>query len=352
MKVVRIILVLLGLLILLVVGIGFFGPSEMNVSHKKVLKAPLPAVWEQVVEFKNWPNWSPWAASDPEMKVTYNEAGSRGVGGGYSWDGPKTGIGEMEIREITEGEEIGMDIGFDMGDGMEYSTCDMQFKEVEEGTEVVWNFESTGGTGFFQRIMNVVMPSMLTGMYETGLTAMEKAANDNPFTSKEAPALEMGMEEVDLEGFHYIGKRYTDVKVADITKEMYSAAYQEIFTVTGANGDVAKLIQPPISVTEAYDDETTSSTFSIAMKSSEEIYGGMKLASAYIKPHKAITFMHIGPYETLSDTYEKMMPAIYAKGLTPLMPCYEIYMTDPGTEPDPSKWETQIVIPTEWIEAM
>ena len=76
MKVLRIILVLLGLLALLTVGIGFFGPSEISVSHKKVMKAPLPAVWEQVVEFKNWPNWSPWVASDQDMKITYNEFGS------------------------------------------------------------------------------------------------------------------------------------------------------------------------------------------------------------------------------------------------------------------------------------
>ena len=351
MKVLRIILVLISLLILLIVGVGLFGPTEMNVSHKKVLKVPLPAVWEQVVEFKNWESWSPWAASDPDMKVTYNEAGSRGVGCGYSWDGPNTGIGEMEIREITEDKEIGMDIGFDMGDGMEYSTCDMQFSEVEGGTEVTWNFESTGGTKFGQRLMNVIMPSMLTGMYEQGLTGMEKAALANPVTAIKPEAKEMGIEEAEMPGFFYIGKRYVDVNAADITSEMYSSAYQAIFKEVAAKGDAAKLIQPPISVTEAHDDNEVS-TFSIAMMSTEKLMGGLTLASEYIKPHKAMTYIHKGPYETLSDSYEKIMPAIYAKGVTPLLPCYEIYITDPGTELDPSKWETKIVVPVEWVEAM
>ena len=352
MKVLRIILVLLGLLALLIVGIGFFGPSDMNVSHKKVMKAPLPAVWEQVVEFKNWPNWSPWAASDPEMKITYSKAGSRGLGGGYSWEGPKTGKGEMEIREIREGEKIGMDIGFDMGGGMEYSTCDMQFKEVEGGTEVTWNFESSGNTGFGERLSNVIMPSILKGMYEEGLNGMEKEAIANPFIPKEIEVVDVAMEEVDMPGLFYIGKRYVDKNIEEITAKMYTSSYRDIFKEVAENGEAAKLIQPPVSVTEAYDNETKVSTFTIAMMSTEKLYGGLSLATDYIKPHKAMIYRHKGSYERLPESYEAIMPAIYAKGLTPLMPSYELCLIGPITEPDDSKWVTQIVIPLEWIEAM
>lgn len=352
MKVLRIILVLLGLLALLTVGIGFFGPSEISVSHKKVMKAPLPAVWEQVVEFKNWPNWSPWVASDQDMKITYNESGSRGLSGGYSWKGPKSGKGEMEIREIKEGEKIGINIGVDMGDGMEYSTCDMQFKEVEGGTEVTWNWESSGNISFGERLSNVIMPSILKGMYEEGLNGLEKAAISNPFITEELEVKGIAMKEVEMPELFYIGKRYVDRNKEEITAKMYASSYKDIYREVSGNGEVSKLVQPPISVTEAFDNETKVSTFTIAIMSTEKLYGGLSLATDYIKPHKAMVYVHKGSYETLPESYERLMPAIYAKELTPLMPSYEVYSIGPINEPDNSKWITQIVIPLEWIEAM
>jgi len=347
MKVIRIILVLIGLLLLIFVGVGLFGPTSMEVTHKKVVKAPMASVWEQVVDFKNWPNWSPWAESDTAMVVTYGEKGSRGVGGSYSWEGPVTGVGEMEIREITENEEIGMDIGFDMGEGMTYSTADMQFKEVEGGTEITWNFNSSGQEDFMERIFNVIMPSVLKGMYDTGLTNLEQAALENPYKPKKEVPMEVGVREMEKEGFWYIGDRYTDVTMSDVGQAEYGASYQKIFAHLGATGNADKIIQPPMSVTHAYDTETTITTFSVAMKTSQEVDPGTDLECVYIEPHKALVYMHVGDYEGISKSYEKAVQVMLAKGYTMKLPSYEVYITDPGTEPDSSKWKTELVIPVE-----
>ncbi len=352
MKVLRIILVLLGLLVVLFLGVGLFGPTGMDVSHTKVVKAPMSSVYEQVIEFKNWPNWSPWQEMDPEMKVTYGENGSRGVGGSYSWDGPQTGVGEMEIREAVEGEKIGMDLGFDMGDGMDYNTCDMMFKEVPEGTEVTWTFKSSDKDGFMERIFNVVGPSMLKGSYEKGLNNLEQAAIDNPYVEKKTLPIEEGVREADYDGFYYVGEKYSDVKIEDVSSDDFASSFMKVFAHLGVTGNMDKVVQPPLSVNEAYDEETTVSTFVVAMRTTEKVDGGADLVSEYVMPHKALTYIHVGPYENLPASYEKIVEVAMAKGYEMLFPCYEIYLTDPETEPDTSKWKTEIVLPVEWKEAM
>ena len=60
---------------------------------------------------------------------------------------------------------------------------------------------------------------------------------------------------------------------------------------------------------------------------------------------RALEAMHVGPYETLPETYGKVMARMQAEGLTPGDTMWEYYLSDPGTEPDPSAWKTLIVWP-------
>jgi effector-binding domain-containing protein len=56
--------------------------------------------------------------------------------------------------------------------------------------------------------------------------------------------------------------------------------------------------------------------------------------------------VHAGPYDTLGATYDAMRswldgnPDYVANGGP-----WEIYLTDPSAEPDPSKWLTEIIFP-------
>ncbi|MFK7757919.1 MAG: SRPBCC family protein [Flavobacteriales bacterium] len=350
MKVLRIILVLVALLAILIVGIGFMGPTGMEISHSKTIKAPKEAVYNQVNNLKNWKNWSPWYAEDPEMKLAYSEGDASGEGAWYTWNGEKSGVGKLEIREASD-SKLGMDIGFDLGKGLEYSTCDMMFKELGEAeTEVTWTFSSSNQTGFISRIMNVVMPSMLKGQYEKGLNGLESAAQDNPFKKTEPKKVETGMRIQEMDGFHYIGKRFNNIMVQDIKAEDYANSYGKIMEYLGGMNAMNKLVQPPIALTESYNLETTESTFVVAMKTSELIAPNEDLITDYFKAHKAMTIVHLGPYENLPGTYEKIMGAIRAQNMEPIFPSYEVYITDPGAEPDQSKWETLVVVPIQWTE--
>jgi effector-binding domain-containing protein len=54
---------------------------------------------------------------------------------------------------------------------------------------------------------------------------------------------------------------------------------------------------------------------------------------------------HVGPYEGLTDTYQQMAGWISAQGLIPGPAVWEVYLSDPGQEPDPATWRTEVYWP-------
>ncbi len=74
-------------------------------------------------------------------------------------------------------------------------------------------------------------------------------------------------------------------------------------------------------------------------------------ADGEVKPSElpsgpAAIAVHAGPYDTLGATYDAMSrwlennPDYVANGGP-----WEIYLTDPSAEPDPSKWLTEVIFP-------
>lgn len=55
--------------------------------------------------------------------------------------------------------------------------------------------------------------------------------------------------------------------------------------------------------------------------------------------------VHAGPYESLSQTYDAVESWIRSSGRTPTGGPWEIYLTDPSSEPNPAKWLTEILWP-------
>ena len=60
---------------------------------------------------------------------------------------------------------------------------------------------------------------------------------------------------------------------------------------------------------------------------------------------KAATVTHTGPYDQLRHTWEALTAWMKSEGLQPAGAPWEVYVTDPGAEPDSSKWRTDIFFP-------
>jgi effector-binding domain-containing protein len=62
---------------------------------------------------------------------------------------------------------------------------------------------------------------------------------------------------------------------------------------------------------------------------------------------KVVTCMHVGPYEKIGEVYDDIQEYITEKGMKVNGAVWEVYLTDPGSEPDPEKYRTQVYFPVE-----
>jgi predicted transcriptional regulator YdeE len=60
---------------------------------------------------------------------------------------------------------------------------------------------------------------------------------------------------------------------------------------------------------------------------------------------RAVVAIHLGHYETLRDSYQHIESWMAEHELSARSDMWEEYLTDPGTEPDSSTWQTRIVLP-------
>ena len=54
---------------------------------------------------------------------------------------------------------------------------------------------------------------------------------------------------------------------------------------------------------------------------------------------------HLGPYENLRHTWAALTEWMRSQGLEGAGAPWEVYVTDPGAEPDASRWRTDIFFP-------
>lgn len=59
----------------------------------------------------------------------------------------------------------------------------------------------------------------------------------------------------------------------------------------------------------------------------------------------AAVVLHIGPYDTLPETYRQLDVWLNTRQLDPSAECWEEYLSDEGAGLDPEAWETRLVRP-------
>jgi len=172
---------ILGLLALIVLAIAGFcivaamQPNEVKVTRSTVIAAPPEKVFEQVNDFKNWPNWSPWEKLDPEMKKTISPSSS-GKGASYHWVGnDQVGEGRMTIAESHPSGHIKIDLEF-IKPWEQKSVTDFSFKPEGDKTNVTWTMSMQNN--FIGKAFGLLMDmdKMLGSDFEKGLAQMKSVA--------------------------------------------------------------------------------------------------------------------------------------------------------------------------------
>ena len=171
-KVLKWLLVAVGVLVLVVVGGGMLMPSQVNVSRDLVINAPPEKIFPHVANLKAFNKWSPWADMDPDMKVEFSGS-EDGLGQVMSWDSAEMGQGSMKVVESTANEKLVTALDFGrMG------TASARFDLTPDacGTKVTWSMTSDLGNNPIARWFGPMIKSDVGETYDKGLAKLRVVA--------------------------------------------------------------------------------------------------------------------------------------------------------------------------------
>ncbi|HEX9150497.1 MAG TPA: SRPBCC family protein [Flavobacterium sp.] len=150
--------ILLGILAIIAIAliIALFLPKNYAVEREITINQPKDSVFNYVKYLKNQDEFSVWSKKDPAMKKTFK--GTDGtVGAIAAWDSKdkNVGVGEQEIKKITEGERIDFELRFKVP----FESTDNAYIITEamspNQTKVKWGFN-----GKMPYPMNLMLPIM------------------------------------------------------------------------------------------------------------------------------------------------------------------------------------------------
>jgi hypothetical protein len=174
MSIVITILAIIGALIAFVLIVALFTRKDYSIQRSIVIEKPKLEVFQYIRHLKNQDRYSKWVMVDPNLKKSYR--GTDGtVGFVYAWDGNKqAGKGEQEIKNITEGERIDLEIRFERPfEGI--ASTPLTTEAVAPGqTRVTWGMSSAMKYPMNFMLLFMNMDSLLGKDLETSLSNLKE----------------------------------------------------------------------------------------------------------------------------------------------------------------------------------
>jgi hypothetical protein len=162
---------------ILLAGLIYLTRLDGDFCTKRSLEiaAPPDSVFAAIVDFKSWPQWSPWLIHEADADITYSE-NYQAEGGSYSWDGAVVGAGKLTHMKITPTSSIRQQIEF-LRPFKSVNQVSWEFVNKNGNTLVSW--EISGRMPFLFRFRARQLESMLGRDYELGLELLNGYLNVN-----------------------------------------------------------------------------------------------------------------------------------------------------------------------------
>ena len=333
--------ILLTLMLLLVIGALYLGSldGKYDVKRSMVVQAPPEVVFSELNDYRNWEEWGPWYEEDSTIAVTYGEKTS-GVGASYTWTGAD-GNGRMRTLKLEEPTNIDQEIYFETPFGEMRSDILWNVESVDQGTRLTW--EISGEMPFFMRYMASGMEEQMGPMEERGLELF--AENLEYKLSKysiEAPGV------VDRSSTFYL------YLTASSRIDNMGRKYEELQSVLDEYLEKSGIRSSgyPFTIYHEYEEENGTTMFSVGYPVPERVMTGKDtdvLVGFLERGSFFKTILH-GNYDYLEEAWQYALTEAGAlKDYEPMEDGepLELYVESPATNPDPSKWITEIYIPVQ-----
>lgn len=175
MKILKKILIVLAVIIAIPLIVALFVKKDYKVEREIVIQKPVQQVYDYLKYLKNQDEFSKWASMDPAMKQTYRGTdGTVGFVSAWESESDDVGVGEQEIKGMTEGKRLDYELRFMKpfeSTSKAYLTTDAA---ADSSTKVTWGFE--GNMPYPMNLMTLVMnmDEAIGNDLEVGLNNLKK----------------------------------------------------------------------------------------------------------------------------------------------------------------------------------
>ncbi len=171
MRLVLGLVVLGGILAAVAVGL----PAHVTVARSVVTNAPESAVFPYLTNLHHFKEWSPWAARDPQLQLTYSGPDS-GKGARVDWvsQARSIGTGSMEITNADPNKTIELAVNFNGLDG----TSGFDIAPSGSGSKVTWTFGYNSGSSPLKRWKALALDGFVGAEYRAGLDKLKARVDE------------------------------------------------------------------------------------------------------------------------------------------------------------------------------
>ncbi len=332
MRILKIILGIVLALIVIYLITSFFLPANYKVSRQLSMNAPAKQIYAQVIDFKNWEQWSPWLQEDPSMTFQYEDQ-TYGEGANYSWTSEESGNGKQSIKYASAYDTIKTVIQFE---GMDPAHGLWTFTSSPDGpTMVSWGF--SGELGFFSRIFGLFLDGQVGESFEIGLANIKYLVESEKI---EEVKLEVYRSQLDSMRFYSITK---NVSMTEISSDFFGKNFSQINAYLGK--EMQNSERPPFAIFHEWNEEERSAEIEMGIPLMSKLEGNNKIARREIASTNALIVDYYGPYEFTGKAHEAIQNYATENATELAGMGLEIYVTDPSAEADTSKWLTKVVYP-------
>lgn len=302
-----------------------------QVNKTIVINAPIATLRESLMDYKQWPSWSPWLITEPQAQVNYNDKQGQ-VGAAYDWQGNMTGEGEMKLTKASD-NALEMDLTFLKPFK---SSAKVGFDLIEQGesTEVTWRMKSQ--LPFFMFWM-VNKMKMFIGMdYERGLRMLKDHIETGSVPSK-----------ISLEGkFTLAPQKYIGIanscQISEIG-EVMPADFQAVSDYLKGNNIIST--GTPFAIYTIFDFARNHVEFVSAIPIDNAVSAPAPFVVSELQGGDALKVKHIGNYEHVGNAWSLAIGhARHNKIKVKKTPVgIEFYLNDPTTTA-PKDLTTDVVL--------
>ncbi|SHJ11421.1 effector-binding domain-containing protein [Mesonia phycicola] len=340
------------LLIIIIGGSIYIATLDGNyqIEETKVVKAPVTMVFNEINDFKNWEKWSSWANEDNNTVFNYTEK-TKGEGASLDWVSEDFEDGKIQTIEVIPNKSIHQEITLKMPFSESTSTLYWLFETIDGSTKVTWGIE--GERSFFDKILlliqNKSIPKELQPKFKQSLTNLDKAI-----------ALKMKQYNINIDGItEYASGYYMYITTASKnTPEALSNKMNNIFPEVAnfMQKNNIKMSGHPLTIYNEINEANGTVIISCGIPTPVNIdtpEDSMVFCS-FLPNTKAIKATLKGNYSNLPEAWSQLTTYLektdFEKNTE--INSFEVYITDPETEPNPANWETEIYIPIQQREKL